>query len=250
MTSNPSSGARIGSLVLIAAVVAGGAAAFAYTGGFLTPRLTPAKVVDALAPPTGPALGHRRNHAKGICFLGSFESSGAGSALSKAQVLAKGSYPVVGRFNLATPDPGIADSEVRVRGFSLEIKPADGQQWRMAMIDAPVFPVSTPQAFYDLLIASGRTDDPNAMKDFSAAHPEIGAFGAWAARAPYTPSYAEERFNSLNSFVFTDGAGADHTVRWSFVPAAQPETISVDDLKARGPDDLEDEITKRVAAGA
>ena len=241
---------KIGSLVLIAAVAAGGAAAFAYTGGFLTPRrLTPAKVVDALAPPTGPVLGHRRNHAKGICFLGSFAANGAGSALSHAQVLAKGTYPVVGRFNLGTPDPGTPDGEVRVRGFSVAIMPDGGQQWRVAMIDLPFFPVSTPQAFYELLVASAHKDDPNAMKDFAAAHPEIGAFGAWAASAPYTASYAEERYNSLDSFVFTDGSGADHTVRWSFVPAAEPETVSVDDLKARGPDDLENEIAKRVAAG-
>jgi catalase len=31
--------------------------------------------VAALAPPTGPALGHRRNHAKGICFTGEFEAN-------------------------------------------------------------------------------------------------------------------------------------------------------------------------------
>lgn len=246
-----SSGNRIGSLVLIAAVVAGGAAAFAYTGGFLTPqRLTPAKLVDALAPPTGPVLGHRRNHAKGICFLGSFAANGAGAALSRAQVLAKGTYPVVGRFNLGTPDPGTPDGDVRVRGLGLEIKPAEGQQWRVAMIDVPFFPVSTPQAFYDLLVASGRKDDPGAMTSFAAAHPEIGAFGAWAKGAPFTASYAEERFNSLDSFVFTDGAGADHAVRWSFVPAAQPETLSADALKARGPDYLEGEIAKRVASAA
>ncbi len=53
-----------GSLVLIAVVLAGGAAAFAYTAGWFSPqRLTPKKIVNALAPPTGAALGHRRNHA-------------------------------------------------------------------------------------------------------------------------------------------------------------------------------------------
>ncbi len=243
-----SSGRPIGALVLIAAVVAGGAAAFAYTGGFLTPgRLTPDRMVDALAPPTGPVPGYRRNHAKGVCFLGSFTANGQGAALSRARVLAAGTYPVVGRFNLGTPAPGTPDAEVRIRGLGLAIRPGDAQQWRTAMIDAPVFPVSTPQAFYDLLIASGRSADPNAMKDFAAAHPEIGKFGAWAQSAPYMASYAEDRFNSLNSFVFTDGAGADHVVRWSLVPAAPPETVSVDELKARGPDILEDEITKRVA---
>src|SRR5580704_4145380 len=101
----------LGSLAVIAIVVAAGAAAFAYTAGWLSPeRLTPTRLVAALAPPTGPALGHRRNHAKGICFTGAFEASGAGSELSKAQVFARGQYPVVGRFNLATPDPNAPDS--------------------------------------------------------------------------------------------------------------------------------------------
>src|ERR1700685_370553 len=94
------------SLALIAVVIAGSAAAFAYTAGWFSPqRLTPGKLVAAFAPPSGIALGHRRNHAKGICFTGVFEANGAGSELSSAQVFVKGQYPAVGRFNLATPDP-------------------------------------------------------------------------------------------------------------------------------------------------
>src|SRR6201986_3085981 len=89
-----------GSLVLIAVVISGGAAAFAYTAGWFSPqRLTPEKMVDALAPPTGVPLGHRRNHAKGICFTGFFESNGAGSALSRAEVFSRGQYPALGRLN-------------------------------------------------------------------------------------------------------------------------------------------------------
>ena len=41
-------------------------------------------------------------------------------------------------------------------------------------------------------------------------------------RAPWTGSYAEERYNGLNSFIFTDSSGNDHAVRWSLTPAAQP----------------------------
>ena len=85
----------LGSLALIAVVIGVGAAAFAYTAGWFSPRrLTPDKLVAAFAPPTGAALGHRRNHAKGICFTGVFEANGAGSALSRAQVFARGQYPV------------------------------------------------------------------------------------------------------------------------------------------------------------
>src|ERR1700754_3740554 len=95
-----------GSLVLIAVVIGSVAGAFAYTAGWFSPqRLTPDKLVDALAPPTGPSLGHRRNHAKGICFTGVFEANGAGTAPSRAQVFVRGQYPALGRFNLGTPDP-------------------------------------------------------------------------------------------------------------------------------------------------
>ncbi len=238
-----------GSLVLIAVVIAGGAAAFAYTAGWFSPqRLTPDKLVDAFTPPTGEPLGHRKNHAKGICFTGTFEANGAGSALSYAQVFIRGQYPVVGRFNLGTPDPNAPDATVRVRGLGLRISTPDGQQWRSAMIDPPFFPVATPQAFYQLLLASA-SKDPDAIKAFAAAHPEIAAFGAWANSAPWTGSYAEQRYNSLNSFVFIDASEAEHTVRWSLLPAVPPVAVSPDELSKRGPDFLEQEITKRVGGG-
>jgi catalase len=238
-----------GSLVLIAVVITGGAAAFAYTAGWFSPqRLTPEKMVAALAPPTGVALGYRRNHAKGICFTGVFEANGAGSAVSYAQVLTRGRYPALGRFNLCTADPNAPDATVRIRGMGLQISTPDGQEWRSAMIDPPFFPVSTPQAFYGLLIASA-SKDPDAMKTFGGAHPEFAAFGAWAKSAPWTGSYAEDRFNSLNSFVFADSSDAEKTVRWSLLPAAQPVPISQEDLAKRGPDFLEQEITERVRGG-
>jgi catalase len=237
----------LGSLVLIAIVVGAGAAAFAYTAGWFSPqRLTPTRLVEALTPAAGPSLGHRRNHAKGICFTGVFEANGAGSELSKAQVFARGRYPVLGRFNLATPDANAPDAKVRVHGLGLQIATPDGQEWRSAMIDPPVFAVSTPQGFYELQLAS-KSKDANAMKNFIAAHPEFAAFGAWAKTAPWTDSYAEDRFNSLNSFVFVNKAGAARAVRWSLLPAAPPVSISPDDLGKRGPDYLEQEIAQRVA---
>src|SRR5271156_2651546 len=247
--STTSSGTfKLGPLLFIATVVGVAAVAFAYTAGWVSPhRLTPKKIVAGLAPPGGPALGHRRNHAKGICFTGTFAANGNGTELSKAQVFVPGQYPVVGRFNLATADPNAADAMVRVRGLGIRIIPPDGQEWRSAMIDAPIFAVSTPQDFYDLQMAS-RSKDPDAMKKFIAAHPGFLSFVSWAKSAPWTGSYAEEYYNSLNSFLFVDGSGTKHAIRWSLVPAAQPIPISPDELAKRGPDALEQEITQRVAA--
>jgi catalase len=240
---------RIGSLVLIAAIVGASAGAFAYTAGWFSPeRLTPDRMIDALTPPNVDPAGHRRNHAKGICFTGMFEANGAGSELSQAQVFARGQYPALGRFNIGTPDPNAPDATVRVRGLGLRIATPDGQQWRTAMINAPVFPAATPQSFYQLLVASG-SKDPDAMKEYAAAHPEIAGFGAWAQGGAWTGSYAEERFNGLNSFIFTATSGGEHAVRWSLVPAAQPVAVAPADLAKRGPDFLEQDITERVHGG-
>jgi catalase len=243
-------GSVIGRLVLIAAIIACAAAAFAYTGGWLSPeRLTPDKLVDAFTPPGGaPPLGHRRNHAKGICFTGAFEANGAGSELSHAQVFERGEYPALGRFNLATTNPNVRDATVRVRGLGLMIRTPDGQEWRMAMIDAPVFPVATPQAFYELLLAQ-TSKDPNAMPTFAKAHPEIARFSDWAKSAPWTGSYAENRFNSLNSFIFVDNSGAEHAVRWSLLPVARPVVVAPEELAKRGHDFLEHEIAERIRGG-
>lgn len=237
----------LGSLVLIAAVVGFSVGAFAYTAGWLSPdRLTSTKLVSALAPPGGPALGHRRNHAKGVCFTGTFEANGNGSAISRASMFAAGQYPVLGRFNLATPDPNAADPTVRVRGIGVQISAPGGSVWRMALIDPPVFAVSTPQGFYDLLKASA-SKDPDAMKGFVAAHPEFSAFGEWATKAPWTASYAEVAFNSLNAFIFTNGSGAEHAVRWSLRPEAQAAPITAEAFAKLGANHLEEDITERVA---
>ena len=238
--------ARLGSLALIAAIVVVAAGGFAYTAGWLSPgRLTPAKIVAALAPPGGPALGHRRNHAKGICFTGTFDSNGNGAQLSRAQVFTRGQYPALGRFNLGTPDPNAPDATVRVRGMGLQIATPDGEIWRMAMIDLPFFPVSTPQAFYELLKASA-SKAPDAMKTFAAAHPEFAVFGKWAQSAPWTASYAEEPYNSLDAFIVVNDSGAEHAVRWSLLPQVPIVPITQSDLARLGPNHLEQEIAERV----
>lgn len=236
-------------LAIIGSVVGIAALAFAYTAGWLSPqRLTPEKLLSALQPPSGPPLGHRRNHAKGICFTGTFAGNGNGTALSKAQVFARGQYPVIGRFNIAGTDPHEPDPMAQVRGLGIQITTPDGQVWRSAMIDAPIFAAPTPQAFYQFLMAAG-SKDPNAFKTYSAAHPEILTFVGWVKDHLRTESWAENQFNSLDSFIFTDPSGAKHAVRWSFVPAAQAVTLTPEELAQRGPNFLDQDITQRVAAG-
>lgn len=246
----------LGALAVIALTVGASAVAFAYTAGWFSPhRLTPSRMVDALSRRGGQPRGHRRNHAKGVCFTGEFEANGAGSRLSAAPMLASGRYPVIGRFAIATGDPDAADATGRVRSMAIRILAPDGQEWRSGMNNSPVFAVSTPRAFYamtlaqDINPATGKSD-PAAMQRFFKTYPESARFAAWARSAPWTASYADQTYNSLNAFRFVDSLGGGHLVRWSMQATVPPEEVPEATLVGLGPNFLEQELMQRLAHGA
>ena len=93
---------------------------FLWAGGWLTPeRLTSDKLVNVLEQSGGKHKGYRRNHAKGICVLGTFVSNGNASALSRALVFSKGETAVTGRFAIAGGNPGAPDYAVPEHGTVL-----------------------------------------------------------------------------------------------------------------------------------
>ena len=99
----------------------------------------------------------------------------------------------------------------------------DDTQWRMAMLNLPVFPDNSPQGFYDRLLASKMDPatakpDPAAMSAFEAAHPESAAAMALIKQHPPTRGFADSTFSSLVTFFFVDEAGVRTPVRWAFVP--------------------------------
>src|SRR5258708_2420469 len=136
--------------VALAAVVA----TFAYLGGWFSPnQLTPARFTDGFEEVNGIHSGFRRNHAKGVGVSGFFDSNGNGARLSKAMVFRPGRVPVIGRFSLNGGQPYAADRPGAVRGLGLEFSLPDGELWRTATVNLPVFPVRTPEAFHELILA-------------------------------------------------------------------------------------------------
>lgn len=239
-------------LAAIGGVVVVAAAAFAYVGGWLDPqRLTPAKLVNVLEQNNGVHEGFRRNHGKGICVAGYFESSPEARQYSSAAVFSDARTPVVGRFALPAGNPYAPDSAVPIRSMALRFALSNGQQWRTGMNSMPVFPVGTPQAFYDLQQASAPASDdgkpdPEKMKAFFGSHPETGPFLAWIKTAKPSASYATETYNSINAFYFVDGSGQRHPVRWGMVAqnAASPADAPMTDKNF-----LESELPQRIANG-
>jgi catalase len=248
--------AIFGRFAMIGAVVFSAALAFAYAGGWLSPgRLTPARMVSALGARGGNPLGHRRNHSKGICFTGVFDANGAASRFSTAPMLTAGRYDVVGRFAIAVGDPDARDLTGRVKSMAIRITAPNGQEWRSGMNNSTVFVVSNPRDFYELSVAqkvdpaSGKPT-PAAVKRFFATHPQSAPFAEWAQNAPWTVSFADQTYNSLNAFRFVDAGGNSHLVRWSMEPTVPPTPISHDALAKLEPNFLEQDLTARLAQGA
>ena len=211
----------MGAVAGFAAVDVGG---FAYAGGWLRPDvLTPPRFADRFEHVYGRHDGFRRNHAKGLSATGSFVSSGAGAAICKAAVFQPGTVPLVGRFSLGGGLPDQADKPDTIRGLGLLFQPPNGQQWRTAMVNVPVFPDSTPRGFYERMLAfkplpgTGKPD-PQKTAAFLDRHPETVAAMKIIKQSPPSAGFADSTFYGLNAFWFTNSAGATVPVRWSVIP--------------------------------
>jgi catalase len=239
-------------LAAIGAILMAVAAAFAYVGGWLSPRrLTQAGIMGAFTEVNGVHPGFRRNHAKGVCVSGWFEGTGAASLLSKSEILAPGRVPVIGRFALAGGLPMQADTPKAVRSLALRFLEPDGQEWRTGMNDIPVFPVNSVQAFYEQLVAS-RPDpatgkpDPAAMKAFLGRHPETVRALAIIGTRTATAGFADSIFNSLDAFRLADAGGRSTPVRWSAVPLDPPAVDSSIPPASTGENYLFDELIAQI----
>jgi catalase len=216
---------RLGAIGVLLACIA---AAFAYVGGWFSPgRLTPDRVLAAIQEDGHMHPGFRRNHAKGVCAAGWFDSNGQAAALSKAAVFQTGHFPVIARFSLAGSLPFQPDTPEQVRALALRVMPPSGEEWRAAMINLPVFVANTVDGFYALVTsaapdpATGKPD-PAKMQALFAAHPEIPRALGIVGQHKVGAGFDDETFNSLDAFRFIGPDGAASAVRWSFVPVTAP----------------------------
>lgn len=212
---------RFATVLCIPGVVA---VLFIYTGGWLCPHaLKPVSFIDRFEQVNGVHPGFRRNHAKGVCVSGWFDSNGQGSELSKATVFQQGRVPVIGRFSLGVGSPDVADQATDVRGLGIRFMPSDGEEWRTAMVNLPVFPFPTPQSFYDQMLAlapdpaTGKPA-PERIHAFFVKYPESARAIEIIKSEPFSSGFDNSTYNSLNTFRFINDKGETAWVRWSLVP--------------------------------
>jgi len=232
-----------------AVVVTGGL--FLYAGGWFTPHeLTPAAMINTFEYLNGTHPGFRRNHAKGVCVTGYFESNGQGQVISKAQVFRPGRVPIVGRFALAGGKPYAADTPATIRSLAILFKQADGQEWRTAMVNIPVFVVKTPQAFNEFQLASSPDpatgkNIPGAMPAFLAKHPETAAALQVIGQHPFSSGFGDSPYYALNAFRFIDAQDKSTPVRWYVTP---DQTFTANSTAATGKNYLFDGLIAQLHA--
>ncbi|HTC33594.1 MAG TPA: catalase family peroxidase [Bryobacteraceae bacterium] len=197
---------------------------FLYAGGWFTPhKLTPAGIVNTFEYLNGVHSGFRRNHAKGVCITGYFESNGQAQTISKAQVFLPGRVPIVGRFALAGGLPYADDTPKTIRSLAILFNQPDGEEWRTAMVNIPVFVVNTPQAFNEFQLASSPDpatgkNIPGAMPAFLANHPETAAALKVIGTHPFSSGFGDSPYYALNAFRFVNAQGESTPVRWYLAP--------------------------------
>lgn len=233
---------------VIGAVVAGLAAGFAWSAGWIGPqRLSAQAFIDRFEENAGSHPGYRRAHAKGLCVSGWFESSGAAAELSSAEVFQPGRLPVLGRLSIGSGSPHTPDIASPVRSLALLIEQGNGEQWRTAMNTPPVLPVGTPEAFFEQAgamrpdPATGKPD-PVAMQAFFGKHPESAAFLRWAAGNQPSSSFATTRYHGIHAFELVNDDGKVQPVRWALQPESEAEALQPDG----DPNQLQHEFSARL----
>lgn len=212
------------------------------------------RMVDAFEAASGRHPGFRRNHAKGICVTGRFQSNGNVSDISSALFLRPGSYPVIGRLSVVGGNPSVNDTQSRLRSLALEMT-AGTQSWRMALNSIPIFFVNTPEALLEQLRASvpdARTNVVNTerMNSFFQEHPETRPFEDWMNSHRPSSGFDNAPYYSVNAFRFIDADGQEHFVRWRMEPEKSFQPISDEQIAHNDPDMLAYSLVSTLKQGS
>lgn len=217
-------------------------------------QVDPNRMVDTFERVGGKFEGFRRSGAKGVCATGEFVGSADGRALSSSTAFSGRPVPVVVRFSVGGGNPKAPDNTKSQRNLALQFDLPGGERWQMGNISAPVFGAATPEQFLgrlESLVPDPETKRPNPekVKAFADANPEVLLQGRHFASQPVPASYAKVNYWGVHGFGFVDAAGRKQLGKWIFEPVGGTQGLSDDEAKAKGPDFLADELRQRVAAG-
>lgn len=216
--------------------------------------VTAPQMIDAFEGTFGAHQGQRRNHIKGTCAAGEFVGTKEGAALSRSPLFSGKTIPVVARFSLGGGSPEVPDAAPAPRGMALEFRIPGGGLQHITMIDLPIFGAMTPASFRDAIVASKPDPktgqpDPEKLKAYAASHPDSMALSKYASGHNPTANYYQSTYFSIHTFRFIDAKGAEHMVKWRFVPRDGVKEMTAAEMKAAPHDFLEKNLIARTQKG-
>jgi catalase len=211
---------------------------------------TSTRLVDALNALFGRHPGARAAHAKGICCRGSFRATPEASQLTRAAHMSGREVPVTVRFSNGAGHPGLPDGMPDGRGLAVRFHLPDGGHTDLLSITTPIFPARVPEDFIELisvLLPEPGQDGPNPRKieEFKKAHPELRAAVELALAPPVLASYAQRTYWAVHAFRFTNAAGREQYIRYTWRPDAG--TVTAPERKDRDASYLQSELRARLA---
>ena len=216
--------------------------------------VSPVTFVDQFESTFGKFEGYRRSGAKGICATGEFQGSADARALSTASAFSGKPVPVVVRFSVGGANPKVADNGKSQRNMALQFDLPGNESWLMGNINAPVFGASTPEQFLGR-VASLQPDpatkaaDPAKVKAFADANPEVLLQGKYFASQPVPASYTAVNYWGVHAYGFVNAKGEKQFGKWIFEPTGGVQGLTDDEVKAKGPSFLFDDLRQRVKDG-
>lgn len=196
--------------------------------------------------------GLRALHAKGTLCKATFTATPEAAKLTTAAHMQGDPIPATVRVSNGGGDPDVPDYQRDVRGLAVKLYLPDGSRTDIVTQSVPRFPVKTPEAFAELMLAQ-RPSPALAwrMPLFLARHPRAAMIlpAGLPALKPVA-SYATCTYYGTHAFRFLDADGGARYVRYTFLPEAGDQRLSLREAKRRGRDYLQEDIRQRLAQWA
>lgn len=213
--------------------------------------VTPKQAIDTTNQVFGRHRGFRALHAKGTLLKGTFTATPEAAALTRASHMQGETVAATVRVSNGAGNPNSPDYAPDVRGLAMKLYLPDGSRTDIVAQTAPRFPVSSPEAFVELV----RAQEPGPamawkMPLFLARHP--AAIPRLPVNLPTLrppSSYAGCRYYAIHAYRFLDAEGGSRYVRYTFVPEVEEPRLGLREARHRGRDYLQQEIRERVSRG-
>lgn len=216
------------------------------------------RIVDAMEYGTGTLPGYRRAHARGIVFHARFTPSAQIRDLTTAEHFQGPDVPALVRLSNGSGNPYVPDKRPGNRGAVLglavrfALASGDYSTWAAANIEA--FPARSAEEFISLTRlqrSNQRTGKPRAahLLAFLLHHRDLLPAFKNMHRLRPTESFATTRFNGLHTYYLVAADRKKRAFRYSWVPDAGYQGLSVRALLEWPPQYLISEIKQRPSAG-